>query len=240
MLMLFYPFRSEETNLMESGSYILKLNKGDVIVTTNRNKGMCEPNGDLVDLVLQIYCNDIKHNQDAFALQENEKVNDQINKMSNSDEDDINENNNHEFNTYTQSNRQLLTDEEINGHIRSLNKKQREIFDIVLDCGKFVSNSKCNHPIPLNPIRMFLAGVGNRCRKIPFVICHYLSKVLVYKGEELEKPRVIKIAPTGIASINIERTSIHTALNIPINHFIVMSNMAYAHHLETSFSMCNW
>ena len=160
MLMLFYPFRSEETNLMESGSYVLNLNKDDVIVTTNRNKGMFEPNGDLVDLVLQIYFNDIKHNQDTFALQKNEKVNDQINKMSNSDEDNINEKNNHEFNTYTQSNHQLLIDEEINAHIRSLNKKQGEIFDIVLDSGKFVSNSKCNNPIPLNPIKMFFTGVG--------------------------------------------------------------------------------
>ena len=51
----------------DSGSYVLKLNKDDVIATMNRNKGMFQPNADVVDLVLQNYFNDIKRSQDAFA-----------------------------------------------------------------------------------------------------------------------------------------------------------------------------
>jgi len=43
--------------------------------------------------------------------------------------------------------------------------------------------------------------------------------MLMYKKEDLEKPRVIKLAPTDIASINIQGMTIHTGLNIPINTF---------------------
>ena len=39
-----------------------------------------------------------------------------------------------------------------------------------------------------------------------------LSKVLMYKGGELEKPRVLLLAPTGVAAININGTTIHSAL----------------------------
>ena len=38
MLMLFYPFRSEESDLKEAGSYVAKLNNDDVITIVNRNK----------------------------------------------------------------------------------------------------------------------------------------------------------------------------------------------------------
>lgn len=58
MLMLFYSFRSEETDLKKSRSYVLKLDK-DVIATVNKNKGMFEPNDDLVDLTPQNHCNHI-------------------------------------------------------------------------------------------------------------------------------------------------------------------------------------
>ena len=56
--MVFYSFRSEETDLKKSRSYVLKLDK-DVIATVNKNKGMFEPNGDLLDLAPQNHCNHI-------------------------------------------------------------------------------------------------------------------------------------------------------------------------------------
>ena len=74
MLMLFYPFRSEELDLKEAGSYVAKLNNSDVMAIVNRNRTAFEPEGDLVELVLQNYHNDIVHNQDAFGQQENDEV----------------------------------------------------------------------------------------------------------------------------------------------------------------------
>ena len=41
-----------------------------------------------------------------------------------------------------------------------------------------------------------------------------LSKVLMYKGGELDKPRILLLAPTGVAAININATTIHSGLGI--------------------------
>ena len=43
-----------------------------------------------------------------------------------------------------------------------------------------------------------------------------LSKVLIYKGGELEKPRILLLAPTGVAAININGTTIHSGLGINV------------------------
>ena len=58
----------------------------------------------------------------------------------------------------------FLNDDEINEHIKSLNEKQREIFDVVLDWAKKqIQNKNSSSPVPLDPIHLFLtgsAGVG--------------------------------------------------------------------------------
>lgn len=46
-----------------------------------------------------------------------------------------------------------------------------------------------------------------------------LTKALPYINSTLEKPKVLLVAPTGVASINIDGTTIHTALDIPVGHF---------------------
>ena len=43
-----------------------------------------------------------------------------------------------------------------------------------------------------------------------------LSKVLMYKGGELDKPRILLLAPTGVAAININGTTIHSGLGINV------------------------
>ena len=43
-----------------------------------------------------------------------------------------------------------------------------------------------------------------------------ISKVLVHKGGSPEKARVLLLAPTGVATININGTTIHKALGINV------------------------
>ncbi|XP_057310034.1 uncharacterized protein LOC130648031 [Hydractinia symbiolongicarpus] len=48
---------------------------------------------------------------------------------------------------------------------------------------------------------------------------HALSKVLSYRSRELNRPKVLLVAPTGVDAININGTTIHTALGIPVGYF---------------------
>ena len=43
-----------------------------------------------------------------------------------------------------------------------------------------------------------------------------LSKVLMYKEGNQEKPRILILPPTGVVALNINCTSIHTGLGINI------------------------
>ena len=43
-----------------------------------------------------------------------------------------------------------------------------------------------------------------------------LHKVLIYKGGELEKPRILLLAPTRVAAINLNETTIHSSLGINV------------------------
>ena len=45
-----------------------------------------------------------------------------------------------------------------------------------------------------------------------------ISKLLSFKSGNPEKPRILILAPTGVAAINIDGTMIHTALGINVGH----------------------
>ena len=58
------------------------------------------------------------------------------------------------------------------------------------------------------------AGVGKS--HLTKTIYMLLSKVLIYKGGEVEKPRTLLLAPSGVAAININGTTIHSGLRINV------------------------
>ena len=69
-------------------------------------------------------------------------------------------------------------------------------------------------------IHIFLTG-GEGCGKSFLMKLMYqsLTKIFSYGNVLLDKPEVLLMAPTGVAAINIDGTTIHTALNIPVGHF---------------------
>ena len=111
-----------------------------------------------------------------------------------------------------------MPDTEINSKIYSLNTKQREIFGVInkwaRDYIKKLSSVLHNEILPLH---LFVTGSGG-CGKSHLVniVYHSLTKMLCAK--QSEKPKVLLLAPTGVAAINIEGITIHSWLGIIIGH----------------------
>jgi len=208
LLMCYYPFRSEEELKLET--YMEKLIQPDVLHIVNENKMIVEPYGDMVDEALENLVIDFaQHNLDAYAQQENDEVEEDIDFSRIQDDDEEQE-------VQSNSNPRTLpmrifvvSDDQLSQDIRSLNDVQRCIFDAVKLKNSILIKQ-------LSPLHIFLTG-GGGCGKshLPRTMYKALTlKVLMHKGGEPDKPRVLRIAPTGVAAINISGTTIHTALSI--------------------------
>lgn len=51
------------------------------------------------------------------------------------------------------------------------------------------------------------------------VMCQALTETLSYQNVPVVKSKVLVMAPTGVAAVNMEGTTLHSALNIPIGYF---------------------
>ena len=81
----------------------------------------------------------------------------------------------------------------------------------------YVKNLSSRYVKYINPFHIFLtdgAGVGKS--HLIKTIFMSISKLLSFKGGDPEKPRILILAPTGVAAINIDGTTIHTALRINV------------------------
>lgn len=102
-----------------------------------------------------------------------------------------------------------------------LNERQMQIFEIVHKWGKkYVKNLNCSKTCVIQPIHIFLTGNGG-CGKSHLVqtINNALNKLLSYNTNNLEKEKLLLLAPTGIAAINIGGSTIHFALKMPLHDF---------------------
>ena len=63
---------------------------------------------------------------------------------------------------------------------------------------------------------MFLSGSGG-CGKSHLIktFYHAINKVFLYRSGDPGKPRVLLLPTTGVAAININANTIHSALLIP-------------------------
>ena len=85
---------------------------------------------------------------------------------------------------------------------------QRNVFDAV-----YSWSSKIQYEV--EPVRLFITG-GGGCGKSNLVRAIYqaVTKSLMYNGGDPDKPRVLLLAPTGVAAVNIDGTTIHSGLGI--------------------------
>ena len=161
-------------------------------------------------------------NQDAFSQQENDQVDEQLLNSNEIESEDPANDAVILADTYTVPNiaSTVLSDEELNAKIRTLNLKQREYFQIVYNWSKrFVKNLSSVSQIRIEPLHIFITGgAGTGKSHLIRTIYHSLTKTLSYRATTLDKPKVLLVAPTGVAAVNIDGTTIHSALGLPVGH----------------------
>ena len=98
-----------------------------------------------------------------------------------------------------------------------MNLKQRQIFGFIHNWAKLHVKVKSGTTKKQTmPFHLLLSRRGG-CSKSHLIqtIFHAVSKILLYRRGDPTKPRVLLLAPTGVAAININGNTIHSALHIP-------------------------
>ena len=93
---------------------------------------------------------------------------------------------------------------EIVGSLRSVNEKQRMVFNVVHKWSRnFIKSLSTKRCFPVDPIRIFLSGSGGTGKShLIKTIYQTVSKELLYHAKDLEKPRVLLLDPTDISAVN--------------------------------------
>ena len=111
-----------------------------------------------------------------------------------------------------------IPDNFINANIRSLNMKQREVFNFMNKWSRdYFKVLRCKVIKKVKSFHIFITG-GAEVGKPYLIKTMFLSlnKILRYKGSDADKPRILLHAPTGVAAININGTTIHSGLGINV------------------------
>ena len=104
----------------------------------------------------------------------------------------------------------------MNEKIRSLNEEQRNLFDFVSSWTRNLLKSlRIKGAEKPDPFHIFLTGSAG-CGKSHTLttIRYYLEKALSYGSGELTKERMLMLAPTGVAAVHVDGSTIHSALGI--------------------------
>jgi len=191
-----------------------------VLETVDMNQLIFEPNAELVKAAFRTYRSDLILNHDSHAQQENEDVIELVdNLLDNQNELDLHENLPKNDLPPAAAPAGSVSDEKLFLTIQSLNGKQKEIVDIVYDWAKkYVQKKGSDNSHSLHPLLIFLTAAGG-CGKSYLVKCLYnvLQKLLSRKGV-ISKAKIMLLAPTGVAAININGTTVHTGLGIHGNN----------------------
>ena len=110
-----------------------------------------------------------------------------------------------------------ITDDSLRECVRSLNTKQRFAYNVVLQwCRKMVKNANCLKKEKIEPIHIFITGgAGSGKSHLIKTIYHTAVKTFNYTSINPALPKVLLMAPTGVAAVNISGSTINTALAIP-------------------------
>ena len=188
-----------------------------VIDIINRNKSVLKPCSEIVGQAL-LNLHTQATNTDPFAQQENDVAQSEtstvINNLSDKDE-------NHGDDAMVLGEQVKLIVYTaliiINKKMRSLNKKERELFDIVLSWAKCSAiNRLVSHASVTEPFRIFLTGSAGWKSFLMKIMYQVLTWIISFESVSVDKPKVLFMAIIGVATINIDGTIIHFTLNITV------------------------
>ena len=207
------------------------------------NRIKAEPYALRVENALERLSTNQNANIDSFGQQENDEINDTLNENLHNEEfldDELTCN--FPESGFSCSTHPVFQDSLINENIRSLNVKQRQVFDVIHKWARnYVKNLSSKHVKCINPFHIFLtggAGVGKS--HLIKTIFMSINKLLPFKGGDPENfPRILILAPTGVAAININGTTVYTALGMNVVHKLYPLNDRQSEFCEISFQKSN-
>ena len=112
-----------------------------------------------------------------------------------------------------------ICDDQLRKSFISLNQMQRKAYNRVLSWTRNeMKNLKSLKPQNVEPVCSFITrGGGSRKSNLIKTIYHTVVKPFRYAPTNPEKPTALLATSTGVAAINIDDTTINTALAIPKN-----------------------
>ena len=230
LLMLYLPWRAESELLSSDQTYTSKFYEPQVQTIVEQNRAMFEPDADGITEALEAMRNNpVKnaHSFDCMNDQENSDVQDELPHDSDPKESfneqqpgdlDPTQSNQPSTGTITYHNQPSeISDDELRRSVRSLNAEQRCAYDIVISwCRRLIKNMNTLKPVEVKPIYLFLTG-GGGAGKSHLITTIYHTAVQTFRHPPFipELPTVLLMAPTGVAAINIDGTTVNTGLAIP-------------------------
>ena len=233
LLMLYYPWRDETHLLSTDKTYASKFYEPAVQAVVEQNRQNFEPDGDALNEALEYLRNNhnnIIHSYDSLNDQENADLHSEIqdelmpeesfNSQSPlhlaSTSSQTDQHSNIRITTYNQP--AEISDDHLRQCVRTLNKRQQYAYDIVLTwCRNKMKNMNSLKPEEVKPINLFITGgAGAGKSHLIKTIYHTVTKTFRHAPMNPELPTVLLMAPTGVAAINIDGTTINTALAIPV------------------------
>ena len=112
-----------------------------------------------------------------------------------------------------------ISDAQLHKSVRLLNKMQRKAYNRVLSwTSNKMKNLKSLKSQNIEPVYLFMTG-GGGSRKSYLIKTIYHTVVRTYRHAPMnpEKPTALLAAPTGVAAMNIDGTTINITLAIPKN-----------------------
>ena len=104
----------------------------------------------------------------------------------------------------------ILLPTEIRQSVRSLHEEQRKIFDVVANFAhQFLRGSN-----PTPPLIIVQGEAGTGKTKLINSIMNYVSSIFASGGSELDKPKALVVAPTGMAASLVNGNTLHSTFQL--------------------------